>query len=207
MAKKKKTPLNKKDRLWSEAKRRCRLNNEDIRIAKEMGLNPRSLIKNIPSKTEQWKLSVKDWIREMYRKRQEKAARKKAHKGHAAVAYPATDTKQLPEDSTTCLEDEDFIFEEEDHFPDHQEIQDENHAMLGRQEQFHIAAKHVTDHLSSIPEVRVSVSLVPARREKISVGFPDVENPGFYSSMKALSLNQRIWMMIQVLFFLNAAKS
>ena len=34
---------------WAEAKKRCRLNEEDIKIAKEMGLNPRSLIKNIPN--------------------------------------------------------------------------------------------------------------------------------------------------------------
>ncbi len=85
MVKKKKQPKNKKDKLWIEAKRRCRLNDEDIRMAKEMGLNPRSLIKNIPSKTEPWKLPVKDWIREMYQKRQEKSARKKARKGQAAV--------------------------------------------------------------------------------------------------------------------------
>jgi len=58
-AKKKKQPKNKRDKLWVEAKRRCRLNNEDIRMAKEMGLNPRSLIKNIASKSEQWKLPVK----------------------------------------------------------------------------------------------------------------------------------------------------
>jgi hypothetical protein len=32
---------------WKKAKKLCRLNEEDIRIAKEMGLNPRSLIKNI----------------------------------------------------------------------------------------------------------------------------------------------------------------
>ena len=85
MAKKKKKPPNKKDVLWTEAKHRCHLNTEDIRIAKEMGLNPRSLIKNIPSKTEQWKLPVKHWIREMYQKRQEKSARKKARKEQAAT--------------------------------------------------------------------------------------------------------------------------
>jgi hypothetical protein len=54
-------------------------------MAKGMGLNPRSLIKNIPSKTEQWKLPVKHWIREMYQKRQEKSARKKTRKEQAAT--------------------------------------------------------------------------------------------------------------------------
>lgn len=69
MAKKKKKAPNKKDKLWIEAKRKCRLNQEDIRMAKEMGLNPRSLIKNIPSPSQPWKQPVKAWIREMYAKR------------------------------------------------------------------------------------------------------------------------------------------
>ena len=72
MTKKKIKPKNKKDALWAEAQRKCRLNMEDIRMAKEMGLNPRSLIKNIPSPSEQWKAPVKQWIREMYEKRQYK---------------------------------------------------------------------------------------------------------------------------------------
>jgi len=80
MAKNKKQPKTKKDKLWIEAKSKCRLNSEDIRIAKEMGLNPLSLIKNIPSKSQPWKSPVKDWIHEMYEKRQEKAAKKKARK-------------------------------------------------------------------------------------------------------------------------------
>ena len=41
--------------LWDEAKRKCKLGEEEIRMAKEMGLNPKSLIKNIPNKSEQWK--------------------------------------------------------------------------------------------------------------------------------------------------------
>jgi hypothetical protein len=92
MTKKNKKTQGKKDTLWAEAKRRCRLNAEDVRMAKEMGLNPRSLIKNIPSKTEPWKLPVKDWIREMYQKRQEKSAKKKARKEQAAAAHPVVDS-------------------------------------------------------------------------------------------------------------------
>ena len=71
---------NKKDAEWAEAKKKCRLNEETIRMAKDMGLNPRSLIKNIPSKTQQWKAPVHEWIRELYEERQEKAKRKKALK-------------------------------------------------------------------------------------------------------------------------------
>lgn len=65
---------------WAEAKRRCRLNEEDIRLAKEMGLNPKSLIKNIPNKSEPWKAPVKDWIHDMYDKRQRKSEQKKRRK-------------------------------------------------------------------------------------------------------------------------------
>lgn len=48
-----------KDELWQEAKKRCKLNEEDLRLAMELGLNPRSLISNIPNKSDPWKVSVK----------------------------------------------------------------------------------------------------------------------------------------------------
>ncbi len=70
----------KKDKLWAEAKKRCRLNAETVRMAKEMGLNPRSLIKNIPNEKQQWKDPVHVWIRDMYSKRQGKMAKEKRGK-------------------------------------------------------------------------------------------------------------------------------
>ncbi len=68
------------EQQWKEAKIRCRLNADDIRIAKEMGLNPRSLIKNIPSKQQALKLPVKEWLRSMWEDRQEKARLKQLKK-------------------------------------------------------------------------------------------------------------------------------
>ena len=65
---------------WAEAKKKCRLNNEDIALAKRLGLNPRSLIKNIPSKSEPWKAPVKDWLHEIDEKRQKKTAQKQKRK-------------------------------------------------------------------------------------------------------------------------------
>ena len=47
---------------------------------KEMGLNPKSLVKNIPSKKEMWKASVKDWIHDMYDKRQRKSQQRAKRK-------------------------------------------------------------------------------------------------------------------------------
>ena len=54
---------------WAEAKRRCRLSDEALQMAKELGFGPRGLIKNIPAKTERWKLPVEAWVREQHRKR------------------------------------------------------------------------------------------------------------------------------------------
>ncbi|MEA1960514.1 MAG: hypothetical protein U9N81_04360 [Bacillota bacterium] len=71
----------KKDQLWAEAKRKCRLSEEALNMAKEMGLNPKSLIKNIPSPKEQWKAPVEDWVRDMYDDRREKARAKAIMKG------------------------------------------------------------------------------------------------------------------------------
>ena len=71
------------DEMWRDAKRKCRLNDEDIALAKRLGLNPRSLIKNIPSKSEPWKAPVRDWLREIDAKRQKKAAQKQKRKQNA----------------------------------------------------------------------------------------------------------------------------
>lgn len=63
----------RRDAEWAEARRRCRLSDEDVRKAKELGLNPRKLIKNIPSPSQRWKAPVDVWVREQYRKRLGKA--------------------------------------------------------------------------------------------------------------------------------------
>ena len=68
----------KREAEWAEAKRRCRLTDETLAMAKELGLNPRSLIKNIPSRSEPWKAPMAVWIRELHRKRQQEAARCRA---------------------------------------------------------------------------------------------------------------------------------
>ena len=59
----------KHDPLWAKAKILCRLNMEDIRKAKELGLSPKTLVKNIPAPSQRWKLPEKDWIAELHEKR------------------------------------------------------------------------------------------------------------------------------------------
>ncbi len=59
----------KREAEWKEAQRRCRLSDEALRMARQMGLNPRKLIKNRPNRHEPWKAPVEDWIRDIYCKR------------------------------------------------------------------------------------------------------------------------------------------
>jgi hypothetical protein len=59
----------KHDPQWAKAKTLCRLNVDDVRKAKELGLKPKTLMKNIPSPSQKWKLPVKFWIREKYEQR------------------------------------------------------------------------------------------------------------------------------------------
>ena len=73
------------EQQWQEAKKRCRLNDEDIARAKRLGLNPRSLIKNIPNKSEPWKAPVKVWLQEIEDKRNKKSAQKKKRKEQAST--------------------------------------------------------------------------------------------------------------------------
>ena len=70
----------KYDPEWAKAKKLCRLNIQDIRMAKELGISPRSLMKNNSSKSQSWKLPVKLWIRELYVKMEARRAQKQARK-------------------------------------------------------------------------------------------------------------------------------
>ena len=65
---------------WQEAKRKCRLTTEEIELVKRLGLNPKSLIKNIPNKNQQWKAPVGEWLRDIEATRNENAERKKKKK-------------------------------------------------------------------------------------------------------------------------------
>lgn len=68
------------EQLWQEAKRKCRLNAEDIALAKKLGLNPKSLIKNIPNKSEPWKAPISTWLHEIDAKRTKEAEQRKRRK-------------------------------------------------------------------------------------------------------------------------------
>jgi hypothetical protein len=51
---------------WEEAKKLCRLNQDDIAMAKSLGFQPDALVRARPDPRQKWKLPVKHWIRELH---------------------------------------------------------------------------------------------------------------------------------------------
>lgn len=51
---------------WTDAQRRCRLSDAALAMAKELGLAPHSLVKNIPNRSEPWKAPVEEWVRRLH---------------------------------------------------------------------------------------------------------------------------------------------
>jgi len=54
---------------WAEAKKLCRLNQDDIAMAKSLGFQPDALVRARPDPKQKWKLPVKYWIHELHFKR------------------------------------------------------------------------------------------------------------------------------------------
>jgi hypothetical protein len=55
--------------LWPEAIRLCRLNRNDVEMARKLGFRPDTLIRARPGARNKWKLPVNQWVRERYRAR------------------------------------------------------------------------------------------------------------------------------------------
>jgi hypothetical protein len=90
-----------RDADWARAKKHCRLSDEDVRLAKELGLNPRKLAKHNPSPNQQWKLPVKLWIRELYANRQRKRRPADKSVGAGVVRCEPTHQSVPPLPATT----------------------------------------------------------------------------------------------------------
>jgi hypothetical protein len=151
MAKKKKSGNRKAD--WAEAKRRCRLSEEDVRLAKELGFAPRSLIKNIPSPSQPWKASVQDWVRGLYEKKMLKAAKKRSRR-EKANQQPAEPKAEVPKEDRrieTESQDDEFDFSSE---PTEKDIRQTNRYLQRRYQEFRRAAKLVAQKLSRLPQVQ-----------------------------------------------------
>src|SRR5258708_39511707 len=74
------------DKAWAEAARRCRLSAADVRMAKELGFKPRSLLKNQPSPQHLWKTPVAEGVRDLYAKRQRRSEQRRQRRERAQEA-------------------------------------------------------------------------------------------------------------------------
>ena len=146
-------------------------------MAKELGLTPRSLINNIPSSSQQWKLPVKQWIHELYEKRTGKAPMRRRpgvqspkHNRHASDSLfplPAnTEEHELIDcghnTGQTTMEDweeyaaalwDDNSLQSLSDSSLHRRIREENRQSRQRQKQFRMAAEYVAQALGQISGV------------------------------------------------------
>jgi hypothetical protein len=61
--------MGKHRHTWPEAKKLCRLNQNDIAMAKRLGFGPDALVRARPDPKQKWKLPVKYWIHELHSER------------------------------------------------------------------------------------------------------------------------------------------
>jgi hypothetical protein len=143
-------------------------------MAKELGFQPKSLIKNIPSPSQPWKAPVKDWIRELYEKkigsRKPMAAVSEAPPAESRnPEHPWPDNPEIPE--LVIYEPPEPEYEDPylepyglPHFPDRfeapseEDIDSENTRMLRRQALFRWAAQAVAVAMSQLPEIQKVVA-------------------------------------------------
>jgi hypothetical protein len=153
-----------KEEAWHEAQRRCRLSGEEVRMAKELGFQPKSLIKNIPSRAEQWKAPVNEWVRSLY---EQKIGSKKPAAVSAPVVRssgprvvefrnpdnPWPDHPEIPDlppiEMDDIFEDENSPFER----PSDEDIDEQDGLLLRRQRLFRWAAQSVAVAVSELAEV------------------------------------------------------
>src|SRR5438270_6873910 len=152
-----------KSDLWREAIRRCSLSDEEVRMALELGFQPESLIKNIPSPSQPWKLPVNEWVRSLHD--QKFGSRKPVGAPLLAPTLPLGVERRnaddpWPDDPVIAdlppLElDPEFPDDEFDPFdsPEPDEIEEQDGFMLRGQRLFRWAAQAIAVALSEIPEV------------------------------------------------------
>ncbi len=166
-----------KQDVWKEAKRRCRLSDDDVRMAKELGFQPRSLIKNIPAPSEPWKAPVNEWVRSLYEK---KIGSRKPRPEAPSIALPARppvielrnardpwpDNPEIPDlalDTEEEFEADNDDMESYPGFvtfepPGEEDVDEENILMLRRQRLFRWAAQSIAVAMSEAPEVQKIVA-------------------------------------------------
>lgn len=159
-----------KDDAWAEAKRLCKLSADDIAKAKALGMSPKSLIKNIPSRSQKWKAPVRDWVRDLFEAkfgdrpvRMPPIAKPAAAPNLAPVGAPMSE--ELPGDARDVDED----------IPADQGISEADRDVLRKRKDWIKAAKYVAWEFRKLPWVeRVALfgSLAGAPTDPPSSGKP-----------------------------------
>lgn len=162
-----------KEAAWQDAKRRCGLTDEEVRMAKQLGFQPKSLIQNIPSPSQQWKAPVNEWVRSLYEKKIGTAADASAPQAKMAaiaaeggerrcVENPWPDNPEIPDLPPLNLEaefeDEEFNPFEEREEPGEGDIDERNGLALRRQRLFRWAAQAIAVSWSELPEVQMAAA-------------------------------------------------
>lgn len=146
-------------------------------MARELGLNPRSLIKNIPSPNQQWKLPIKQWIHELHDKKTGETPAKKRHGAQTLKRSTHTANGLVPlhtdADEPVLIENRDEslhatmteweeyaneLQEENEPLwspesPLYREIREENQRTQRRQKDFRLAAEFVAQAFGQISGV------------------------------------------------------
>jgi hypothetical protein len=138
-------------------------------MAKELGMQPRSLIENIPSPSQQWKASVREWVQSLHAKKfggratptaaEPLVPTVAADRPKAAVVefrnreHPWPDRPQVP-DLIVDLNDDFDESRERRGPPDESDIAETTSQMIRRQYLFRWGAQSVAIAMSRLPEVR-----------------------------------------------------
>lgn len=198
---------------WREARRRCRLSDEEVRMAKELGFQPKSLIKNIPSPSQQWKAPVKEWVRSLYA---EKFGSRKSAADTAApeappqptvppgeerrnAEHPWPDEPEIPDLPPLDLDSEtEDPFGEFDSFepPDDDDIAEQEGLLLRRQRLFRWAAQAIAVAVSELPEVEKVAAFGAASQplERETPRFREFRRHGIEILHECADLDLAVWL-------------
>lgn len=140
-----------RDEDWAEAKRRCRLSAEELRMARELGFNPRKLSRNIPTSSQAWKLPVGQWVRKLYDKSHGPRPDKPGVPSHAARPRPRPPDRE-PDPQPTWDETSDFEDDAPwlDPEPTSRELEEQDFYRLRHHEAFQHAADYVAEAFATL---------------------------------------------------------
>lgn len=182
----------KREEEWKKAKKLCRLSDDDLRMARELGMAPQSLIKNIPGPSQRWKAPVKARVRDLYEKKIEKS-RSKGPQGfpefppgfspvseEPAPEWAFEDVRHDPDpaaDGALTFEDDEWDEDRLDFSmpdpPSKAEIVEENEFSARRQREFCLAGEYVAAAFAAFDSVR-KIALFGSVARPLAVEVPRI---------------------------------